>query len=130
MIENSAQTWMIAGWATTGALIAGAIVTGVMGKNEANELKQLRKADARAYEDQPEGLPGRIDDTKSNASSLFLASDVMSGAALIVGGLSLWITLDPPEPEQRGTPEPAAPPKVDRVDLGYENGQLLVRGRF
>jgi len=130
VIEDSAQTWMIAGWATTGALIAGAIVTGVMGKNEANELKQLRKADARAYEDQPDGLPGRIDDTKSNASTLFLVSDVMSGAALIVGGLSLWITLDPPEPEKRAEPEPAAPPKVDRVDLGYENGQLLVRGRF
>jgi len=130
VIEDSAQTWMIAGWATTGALIAGAIVTGVMGKNEANELKELRKADAREYEDQPDGLPGRIDDTKSNASTLFLASDVMTGAALIVGGLSLWITLDPPEPEKRAAPEPAAPPKVDRVDLGYENGQLLVRGRF
>jgi hypothetical protein len=49
---------------------------------------------------------------------------------LIVGGLSLWITLDPPEPEKRAEPAPAAPPKVDRVDLGYENGQLLVRGRF
>jgi tetratricopeptide (TPR) repeat protein len=127
VVDDSAQTWMIAGWATTGALVAGAIVTGVMGKNEADELKQLRAANITDNED----LPGRIDDTKKNASTLFLASDVMSGAALIVGGLSLWITLDPPEPERAAAPGEAPKPKApEAVQVGYADGQLRLRGSF
>ena len=125
--DTSAQTWMIAGWATTGALVAGAIVTGIMGKNEAKELDQLRGADARDYTD----LQQRIDDTKSNASTLFLVSDVMTGAALIVGGLSLWITLDPPEPERPASPgETPTPKPLDSVAVGYQNGQFSLRGSF
>ena len=127
VVDDSAQTWMIAGWATTGALVAGAIVTGIMGKNEANELDQLRGADARDYTD----LGQRIDDTKKNASTLFLASDVMTGAALIVGGLSLWITLDPPEPERPTSPgETPTPKPLDSVAVGYQDGQLSLRGSF
>jgi len=127
IVDDSAQTWIIAGWATTGALAAGAIVTGIMGKNEANELDQLRGADARDYTD----LAQRIDDTKKNASTLFLASDVLTGAALIVGGLSLWITLDPPEPERPASPgETPAPKPLDSVAVGYQDGQLSLRGSF
>lgn len=126
LVDNSARTWMIAGWVTTGALAAGAVVTGILGSKEADELKRLRGGLASSYDD----LPGRIDKTKSNARTLLLASDVMSGAALVVGGLSLWITLDPPEPER--APEPAAPPpKLDRgLELGYSEGQLQMRGSF
>lgn len=128
VVDDSAQTWMIAGWATTGALVAGAIVTGIMGKNEANELDQLRGADVRTDPD----LGQRIDDTKKNASTLFLASDVMTGAALIVGGLSLWITLDPPEPERPASPgeTPAPKPPLDSVAVGYQDGQVSLRGSF
>lgn len=127
VVDNSARTWMIAGWATTGALVAGAVVTGIMGKNEANELDQLRGADARDYTN----LGQRIDDTKKNASTLFLASDLMTGAALIVGGLSLWITLDPPEPERPGSPgETPTPKPLDSVAVGYQDGQLSLRGSF
>jgi hypothetical protein len=129
VVDDSAQTWMIAGWATTGALVAGAIVTGIMGKNEANELDQLRGADARDYTNPDLGQ--RIDDTKQNASTLFLASDVMTGAALIVGGLSLWITLDPPEPERPASPgETPTPKPIDSVAVGYQDGQVSLRGSF
>ena len=129
IVDDSAQTWMIAGWATTGALAAGAIVTGILGKNEAHELEQLRGADARDYDDGV--LAGRIDDSKKNASTLFLASDVMTGAALIVGGLSLWITLDPPEPERSTPPGEVPPPKApEAVRVGYSDGQLQLRGSF
>jgi PEGA domain-containing protein len=131
-VDNS-QTWMIAGWVTTGALATGAIITGFLGKSEANELKQLRKADARDYVPVPGGnsaLPGRIDDTKSHASTLFLASDVMSGAALIVGGLSLWVTLNPPGPERAGPSDNPPPKAPEPVQVGYADGQLQLRGSF
>jgi hypothetical protein len=127
IVESSAQTWIIAGWATTGALIAGAVVTGIMGANEADELEQLRGADFSTYENP--SLADRITDTKNNAQTLLLASDIMSGAALIVGGLSLWITLDPPEPERAVVPEKPAP-KPDGVQVGYSDGQVQLRGSF
>lgn len=127
IVEDSAQTWMIAGWATTGALIAGAVVTGIMGSNEADELDQLRGAYEGDY--QNPSLADRMSDTKKNAQTLLLASDIMSGAALIVGGLSLWITLDPPEPERAVVPEQPAP-KPQGVQMGYEDGQLKLRGSF
>jgi tetratricopeptide (TPR) repeat protein len=126
VVQDTSNVWMIAGWVTTGALVAGAVVTGVMGSSEADELDQLRAAYAPEYDD----LPDRIEQTKSNASTLFLASDVMSGAALIVGGLSLWITLDPPEPPRAAAPETPAPKPIERVELGYRDGQLRLRGSF
>jgi tetratricopeptide (TPR) repeat protein len=125
LVEDRQSTWVIAGWITTGALVAGAVVTGIMGSNEADELEQLRAAYSPDYDD----LGRRIDDTKSNASTLFLASDVMSGAALIVGGLSLWITLSPPERERPRQPE--TPPKpAEGMQVGYADGQLRLRGAF
>jgi tetratricopeptide (TPR) repeat protein len=125
VVEDSSRTWMIAGWVTTGALVTGAIVTGVMGSSEADELKKLRAAYAPDYDD----LGGRIDQTKSHARTLFLASDVMSAAALIVGGLSLWITLDPPDPE-RPASDPPAPKRAEDLQVGYADGQLRLRGSF
>jgi tetratricopeptide (TPR) repeat protein len=123
-VEDGSKTWIIAGWVTTGALVAGAIVTGILGASEANELDKLRGGLASKYDD----LQGRIDDTQSNASTLLLASDVMSGAALIVGGLTLWITLDRPEPERSS--QPGAPKPAEPVQVGYGDGQLRLRGSF
>jgi hypothetical protein len=122
------STLMIAGWVATGALTAGAIVTGLMGAGEAKELKDLKASDPRDYDD----FSGRLDSAKSNASSLFLASDVFSGAALIVGGLSLWVTLSPADtghevvsPDKPSPTEPTRP-----LQVGYQEGQFKLRGSF
>jgi hypothetical protein len=124
VVEDNSTTWMIAGWVTTGALAAGAIVTGIMGAGEADELDQLKGGLASDYDGE---LPKRLDDAKSNAQTLFLVSDVLTGAAVVVGGLSLWITLDPPDPA-----EPAEMPleQPRRLQVGYERGQLQLRGSF
>jgi hypothetical protein len=124
--EDDSQTLMIAGWVTTGALVAGAIVTGIMGAGEADELEKLKGADQRDYDD----LPARLEDAKSNASALLLASDVFSGAAIIVGGLTLWITIDPLE---SGPPKAADEPVVEAqksLQVGYQEGQVQLRGSF
>ncbi|HTV25644.1 MAG TPA: PEGA domain-containing protein, partial [Polyangiaceae bacterium] len=135
VVEDNATTWMIAGWVTTGALAAGAVVTGIMGASEADELDQLRGGLASDYTDgnRPgaDVLQGRLDDTRSNAKTLFLVSDVLTGAALIAGGLSLWITLDPIRPERAAeTPTPTPTPTPGAVQVGYERGQLQLRGSF
>jgi PEGA domain len=122
------STLMIAGWVTTGALTAGAIVTGIMGAGEAKELEQLRASDPKDVEK----LGERMDSTKSNASSLLLASDVFSGAAVVIGGLSLWITLSPPDNHKSAPSEkPATQPGPGRpLQVGYQEGMIKLRGSF
>ena len=116
-VDGGAQTLMIAGWVTTGALAAGAVITGILGSSEAKELDKLKE------EPPTEDLAERLNDSKSKASSLFLASDVLSGAAVVVGGLSLWITLDPPTPKApEGPLEPESPPRD--LQVGYQDGQF------
>lgn len=125
--END-STLMIAGWVATGALTAGAIVTGIMGAGEAKELKELKTSDPKDVQN----LGERMDTSKSNASSLLLASDVFSGAALVVGGLSLWITVSPPG-DSKATPaeKPATQPGPGRpLQVGYQEGMLKLRGSF
>jgi tetratricopeptide (TPR) repeat protein len=128
--EEESHTLMIAGWVTTGALAAGAIVTGVMGASDAKQLEQLRSADPK---DNP-NLSSKLDSTKSSAKSLLLASDVLSGTALIVGGLSLWVTLSPSHPAQAPDadhPTPQASNKGGRpLQIGYQYGQVKLRGSF
>ncbi len=118
--DNSHQNLMIAGWVTTGALAAGAVVTGIMGAEEKSELQQLRQADAQVVGNLREDL----DSTGSSARSLLLASDVFSGAALLVGGLSLWVTLSPGNESSPGKQRPT------RIQIGYRRGQLQLRGSF
>jgi hypothetical protein len=120
--QDNTQTLIIAGWVSTGALAAGAIVTGLMGASEAKELKRLRGSEPEEDVD----LASRLDDSKSKAGTLLLASDIFTGASLIVGGLSLWITLSPPDKPASTTPSDVAL----NLRLGYEAGQLKLDGSF
>jgi tetratricopeptide (TPR) repeat protein len=125
--EDNTKTLMIAGWVTTGALAAGAIVTGIMGAGEAEELEQLKASNPSDYED----LGARLDKTKSNAGALFLASDVFSAGAVVVGGLSLWITVAPPGGSTPSSSEkPVPPPSARPLQVGFQENQLKFRGSF
>jgi PEGA domain-containing protein len=117
-VEDNTQLFIIGGWVTTGVLATGAIVTGLMGASESKELKRLRDSEPGEYDD----LGSRLDKSKSKAKTLLIASDVFSGAALIVGGLSLWITVT-----ESGKPDKKAEPAVS---VGYDAGQFQLRGSF
>jgi hypothetical protein len=93
-----------------------------MGASEAKELKRLRASEP----DEDVDLASQLDDSKSKAGTLLLASDIFTGAALIVGGLSLWITLSPPEKPASTTPSDVAL----NLRLGYQAGQLKLDGSF
>lgn len=126
VVEDN-STLMIAGWVATGALTAGAIVTGLLGSAEAKELDDLKASNPTDYDNFSE----RLDSTQSNASALFLASDVFSGAAIIAGGLSLWLTLSPSDSGAETAAEKPAPSEPSRpLQVGYDQGQLKLRGSF
>jgi hypothetical protein len=122
---QSNSTLVIGGWVTTGALATAAVVTGILGAGKAKDLKNLRTADPNKVSD----IGEKLDDTKSSARTLLLVSDVCSGAAVVVGGLSLWFTLNPLKQSSEGPVaeggDPARP-----LQLGYESNQLKLRGSF
>jgi len=122
---QSNSTLVIGGWVTTGALATAAVVTGILGAGKAKDLKSLRTADPREYSD----LGAKLDDTKSSASTLLLVSDVCSGAAVVVGGLSLWFTLNPLKQSSEG-PVAEGGDAQQPLQLGYDANQLKLRGSF
>jgi len=123
---QSHSTLIIAGWVTTGALATAAIVTGILGAGKAQDLEDLKASDPRDYDD----YGSELDSTKSSASSLLLASDVCTGAALVVGGLSLWVTLIPNEDSEAAASKKPVGTSGRPFQLGYEDNQLQFRGSF
>ena len=124
---QSNSTLVIGGWVTTGALATAAVVTGILGAGKAQDLKDLRTANPSDYSD----FGAKLDDTKSSASTLLLVSDVCSGAALVVGGLSLWFTLNPLQQSSEGAvADQRSGDSAQSLQLGYEANQLKLRGSF
>lgn len=91
--RSTAPIW--AGWITTGALAAGAAVTGIVGLNAANENERLR-----AQKDL--GPNSDLKSSASRANTFLLANDILTGAAVVAGGISLYLTLKSPSSSSDG----------------------------
>jgi tetratricopeptide (TPR) repeat protein len=77
------EVWM--SWTATGLLAAGAGVCGALALNDNSRLKTLRGT-AGSSEADRQALA-------SHADTLAIATDVLAGAALVGGGISLYLTL-------------------------------------
>jgi hypothetical protein len=81
-------TWL--GWTITGTLAAGAIVAGLIARNEANDLGRLR--------DSPKATRHDLDSAQTSTFRAALITDVLLGATAIAAGFSLYYTLVPGRP--------------------------------
>jgi tetratricopeptide (TPR) repeat protein len=79
-------TWLGVGWASTGVLAIGAIVSGARGASAAGELRDLRDTTGGATRTQ-------LDQAQTRARTPLLIADVLGGAALITGGVTLYFQL-------------------------------------
>lgn len=88
-VESSASagntTWIWAGWGTTAALAIGAGITGGLAYRESRELARIR--------DQPMALAADRDAAEQRALNLGITSTILTGAAVVAGGVSLFLTL-------------------------------------
>jgi hypothetical protein len=105
------------GWAITGGLAAGAAVTGILALGASSDLKTLR--------DQPTATRDELDKKSTKVVALSVTSDICTGAAVLAGGISLYLTLS-------GS---SSPPKADAqtkrdVKVGVTPGGVTVFGRF
>ena len=76
---------IIVGWAATGAFAAGAVVTGVLALNAKSDLDKLQST--------RDITRGELDAQQSKMRNFGIATDVLTGAAVVAGGVSLWLTL-------------------------------------
>ncbi|HMJ10913.1 MAG TPA: PEGA domain-containing protein, partial [Polyangiaceae bacterium] len=82
---DSGKSGVWIGWAVTGALAAGAAVTGVMALSSNQSLADKR--DARV-DDKDE-----LDSEAKRVRTLAIVTDALAVGALAAGGITLWLTL-------------------------------------
>jgi hypothetical protein len=108
-------------WAATGTLALGAGVVGYFGINKANDLESMRTDYGVTRQ--------RLDETKSSARTLFLISDLTGAAAVLMGGVSLYLTLStsdaPAPPADHDTNQPRT-----TVGFGVGPGGVGMNGWF
>jgi hypothetical protein len=103
------------GWGATGALAAGAVVTGLLALRAKDDLTQKQNTFP--------GDPSALGDAKTKLRTFAVTSDILTGAAVVVGVTSLYFTLTS---RRHGAPVEAS--LAPRVTVGI--GHIQVDGRF
>lgn len=113
------------GWITTGTLAAGAVVTGVLGL--------AAKADYDELDSTPNLPDGELESAAGKAQALLTTADVLGAAALVSGGVSLYLTLRKrptvalhPAASQLGSRVSSEP----RTQLVVSPSRISLQGRF
>jgi hypothetical protein len=101
-------------WGVTAALTGGAVISGALAIRASTRLSDDRRADGVTRD--------TLDADHSKTKTLALVTDVLLGGALVMGGVSLYLTLAPPR-ESSTAIQPEAP--TIRVGLGPGSVQLL-----
>ena len=79
------RSWTWLGWASTGVLATGALVTGALGASAASDLRGLRTTAGTSRRE--------LDQARGRASSRLVVADILGGAALVTGGVTLYLQL-------------------------------------
>lgn len=103
------------GWGVTGALAAGAVVTGLFALRAKDDLTQKQNTFP--------GDPAALGDARTKLRTLAVTSDILTGAAVIVGATSLFFTLTSRRPRA-----PVEASLAPRVTVGI--GHIQIDGRF
>ncbi|HWA70816.1 MAG TPA: PEGA domain-containing protein [Polyangiaceae bacterium] len=113
------RSLMWIGWTATGTLAVGAGVVGYLGVTKANDLESMRTDYGVSK--------NKLDETKNSARTLFMVSDIMGAAAVVAGGVSLYLTLS----SSSSAPEkPPASSTAPKVGLGVGPGSVKISGTF
>jgi hypothetical protein len=92
--EDGGRTrWLWVGWTTTGVLTAGAVFSGFKALDAQSDYEaEFGRLDADR---------GELDRLDSRAGKWALATDILGGAALVSGAVSLYFTLNPAGSHQK-----------------------------
>lgn len=83
--DSDAKVFPWGAWVATGALATGAIVVGALAYDASQDLERKRGEQGATRRD--------LDDARSRTQQLALAADIVGGAAVLTGALSLYLTV-------------------------------------
>jgi Tetratricopeptide repeat len=118
--ESSSSVLPTALWIGTGVLAAGAVTTGILAIGASSDLSEERA--------KPAGVTTRtkLDDLESKTATLALVTDILAGAAIVTGGIALYMTITA-KPSRTGALPPPTRPGLD-VRVGVS--RVALEGRF
>ncbi len=116
-------TWV--GWVATGAFAAGATVTGIVALNNRSKFEDYRDK-TNAGPVSPDDISG-AQTHRDAAKTMGIVTDVLIGATVVAGGISLYFTLKKPKTENVN--EKPAPQKA-KADMVLSPTYVGVVGTF
>lgn len=119
--KESDSTWIIASWTATGVLAVGAGVTGGLGIKAANDLDEQRSEEGSTNDER--------DSQSRRAKTLLLAADIMGAAAIVTGGVALYLTLSSSGSEDKPAPSKSKPVPT-KTGLVLGPNRIAIRGEF
>jgi tetratricopeptide (TPR) repeat protein len=87
-VESDRTAWIWGTWSATAAFAAGAGVTGILGINAAEDLGELRNTQGVSRDS--------LESAQRRAETLLRVADILGGAAIVTGGVALYLTLSKP----------------------------------
>jgi hypothetical protein len=118
--EEPSYLWI--GWLSTGVLAAGAVVTGIGALGAQGDLED-ELASPVADGQTPAEKRDAIDDAESQRVTLAVATDILAGAAIIAGGVTLAFTIMEASEDDAAT-------GAKRLSVGVRPNGLDLRGSF
>lgn len=107
------------GWVLTAGLAAGAATCGILALGASGDLQTLR--------DEAGSTRDELDDAQSKTQTLALVTDVLGAAAVVAGGVSLYLTLSSPSGSDASD---AAPKEGATLRVRPTGSGLLFDGTF
>lgn len=117
--RSDRSAWIWATWSATGVFAISGAALGGLGLKTANDLDSLRQSDHTTR--------GELDSTQRRARTLLVVGDVLGGAAVVTGGVALYLTLS-----NRAESPKAKAQRENRphVDLALAPNWLGVKGTY
>lgn len=111
----SRMPYAIGGWVLTAGLAGAAVTTGVLASSKASGLEEARNRVPAVQDD--------LDSRASSAKSLAIATDVLAVSAVVVGGVSLYLTLSSPRSSKTALARPT-------TRLSFGGSRVALEGSF
>jgi hypothetical protein len=121
-LHDTGNSGLWLGWTITGALAAGAVATGLVALSKDDDLEQRRE---QRVADKAE-----LDDDAKTVRTLAIVSDSLGVAALVAGGVTLWLTLSSNDAEGRRVTTTADTGAVRQLRFGVGPTGAVLRGSF
>lgn len=120
----SARSVPVAGWVVTGGLAAGAVVTGILALGASSDLKSQRTSGTATRED--------LDSAKSKTQTFALVTDILTGCAVVAGGITLYFTVagGSSSDAKPSAPPPAGAFYTPTIRVGVNPGGVSLLGTF